>query len=130
MSPRFNKALGDGHKFAPVGVPPELWERPQMRPISLSAIGRETGGALLVYLSAGDFLQDGRKKFDAGLPLDVNAVLNIEKNWDISRLIEKWKAKPETAPKVLIGIHGAVHHRFIVGSLEIDVKKLGDSALM
>ena len=126
MNPEFNVAPGDGPKFLPVGVPPHLWERPQMAPLSLSEIGRITGGALLVYLAAGDFLRDGRKKFDAALPSDTDAVSNIEKNWDIATLIEKWVAKPEFAPKVLIGIHGKVKHRFIVGALEIDQSKLND----
>ncbi len=126
MNPEFNIAPGDGPKFLPVGVPPHLWERPQMNPLSLAAIGRVTGGALLVYLAAGDFLRDGRKKFDAALPSDADAVSNIEKNWDIAALIEKWAVKPESAPKVLIGIHGRVKHRFIVGALEIDRGRLAD----
>jgi len=120
MKPRFNKAPGDGPKFAPVGVPPNLWERPQMEPLTLWQIGRHSGGALLVYLAAGDFLVDGRKKFDAALPSDEIAVSNIEKNWDITRLVEKWRMRPESIPKVLIGIHGKPSHRFIVGALEID----------
>ena len=41
-------------------------------------------------------------------------------------MIEKWKSKPESAPKVLIGIHGKVQHRFIVGALEIDRERLSD----
>jgi len=120
MKPCFNKAPGDGPKFVPVGVPPDLWERPQMVPLTLGQIGRQSGGALLVYLAAGDFLVDGRKKFDAALPSDEIAVSNIEKNWDITRLVEKWRIRPESIPKVLIGIHGKPSHRFIVGALEIN----------
>lgn len=126
MNPEFNIAPGEGPQFLPIGVPPELWERPRMKPMTLAEIGRETGGALLVYLSAGDFLRDGRRKFNAALPSDAEAVSNIEKNWDIGSLIEKWKTKPELAPKVLIGIHGKVQHRFIVGALEIDRERLSD----
>jgi hypothetical protein len=126
MNPSFNLAPGDGPKFLPVGVPPELWERPQLKALSLSEIGRQTGGALLVYLAAGDFLRDGRKKFDAALPTDADAVSNIEKNWDIASLIEQWSKRPASAPKVLIGIHGKVKHRFIVGALEIDRDRLND----
>lgn len=130
MNPDFNVAPGEGPKFVPVGVPSELWERPQMEPLTLPEIGRVTGGALLVYLSSGDFLSDGRKKFDAALPSDKDAVSNIEKNWDIGKLIEKWNDKPELAPKVLIGIHGKVKHRFIVGALEIDRGKLGEPSML
>jgi hypothetical protein len=127
MNPEFNIAPGDGPKFSPVGVPPELWERPQMKPLTLGEIGRKTGGALLVYLSAGDFLRDGRRKFNAALPSDSDAVSNIEKTWDIGSLVEQWKTKPELIPNVLIGIHGKVQHRFIIGALEIDQEHLCES---
>ena len=126
MHPKFNKAPGDGPKFAPVGVPPHLWERPQMTPLTLREIGKQTGGALLIYLAAGNFLVDGRKKFDAALPSDEIAVSNIEKNWDLSTLIEKWRKQPHLTPKVILGVHGKVSHRFIVGALSIDIEKLGD----
>jgi hypothetical protein len=126
MHPDFNVAPGDGPKFTPVGVPPELWERPQMKPLSLSAIGRQSGGALLVYLAPGDFLRDGRKKFDAAQPSDADAVSNIEKNWDIGSLIPIWTAKPQLIPKVLVGIYGKVQHRFVVGALEIDRLRILD----
>ena len=130
MKPRLNIAPGDGPKFTPVGVPPDLWERPQMGSLSLSEIGRKTGGAILVYLAAGNFLVDGRKKFDAALPSDEVAVSNIEKNWDLTPLIEKWKRRPDTAPNVIIGIHGKVSHRFIVAALAIDRERLGDRDLI
>jgi len=126
MNPEFNIAPGDGPKFSPIGVPPDLWERPRMKPMTLAEIGRETGGALLVYLSAGDFLRDGRRKFNAALPSDADAVSNIEKTWDIGSLIDKWKSNPDLTPKILLGIHGKVQHRFIVGALEIDRERLGD----
>lgn len=128
MKPRFNKAPGDGPKFTPVGVPPHLWERPQMKPLTLGQIGRRTGGALLVYLSPGDRLRDGRKKFDAGIPDDETAASNIEMAWDLGPLLRVWEKRPLVAPKVILGIHGKVSHRFIVGSLLIDTANLGDPA--
>ena len=124
LSPKFNIAPGDGPKFTPVGVPPELWERPQMRPLTLGQIGRITGGALLVYLAPGDVLRDGRRKFDPAIPEDTVAVSNIEKNWDFGRLIETWRSSPNSRPQVILGIHGRVDHRFIVGALEIDREDL------
>jgi hypothetical protein len=126
MKPKFNVAPGDGPKFAPVGVPSALWERPQLRPLTLGQIGRVTGGALLVYLAPGDFLVDGRQKFDPAAPKDSVAVSNIEKNWDLGRLIETWQQSPQSRPKVILGIHGRAEHRFIVGALEIDRERLCD----
>ena len=129
LKPRFNQAPGEGPKFLPVGVPPKLWERPRMKPKTLSQIGRQTQGALLVYLAGDTFFDDGRTTFDPGLPLDRDAVSNIEKRWDISSLLKIWEKQPESAPQILIGIHGAIGHRFIVAALEIDRDKLGHDSL-
>jgi len=120
MNPKFNRTPGDGPKFSPVGVPPSLWERPRLPELSLRQIGRLAGGALLVYLAPGDFLRDGRRKFDAAMPSDDVAVSNIEKNWDLKSLVDQWQRNPRSIPQVIIGIHGRVDHRFIVGALEID----------
>ena len=127
LNPRFNKAPGDGPKFVPVGVPGLLWERPRLPELTLSEIGLISGGALLVYLAPGDVLQDGRKKFDAATPLDEDAVSNIEKYWDLQALIELWEEDPTSKPTVVLGLHGRVSHRFIVGALEIDRDRLCDS---
>lgn len=126
LHPRFNKVPGSGPKFLPVGVPPKLWERPRMKPLTISQIGRITNGALLVFLAGDTIFDDGRTTFDPGLPLDRDAVSNIEKRWDIGSLLEKWKQSPKNAPNTLIGIHGAIGHRFIVGALKIDRANLGD----
>lgn len=125
LNPRFNRSPGEGPAFAPLGVPPHLSERIQQPALSLSQIGKATGGALLVYLAPGLFLPDGRKKFDAAQPTDDDAVENIERSWDIEALLERWNRCPSTAPKVLVGIHGKPKHRFIAAALEIDRTELG-----
>ena len=126
INPRFNIAPGDGPKFLPVGVPPELWERPSMPPLTLQQLGKKGKGVLLVYLSPGDYLRDGRRKFDPALPSDRTAFKNIEKNWDLTRLIDIWRRRPDLMPRTILGIHGKVGHRFVVGSLEIDRDHLCD----
>jgi hypothetical protein len=130
LRPEFNIAPGDGPKFAPLGVPPELAERPAQPPVDLAQIGQVTGGALLVYLAPGDFLSDGRKKFDPAQPSDTDVVSNIEGVWDIGSQIKKWAAHPAHGPQVLIGIHGKnVRHRFIVGASRIDTSRWADPIL-
>jgi len=129
LKPRFNVAPGDGPQFVPVGVPSDLWERPQAAPASLGEIGRITGGALLVYLAAGDFLSDGRKKFNAAMPSDGDAVSNIQGVWDLDSLLGGWRSDPDGGPKVLLGIHGPVKHRFVVGALDIDARRWGAAEL-
>jgi hypothetical protein len=126
MHPRFNVAPGDGPKFLPVGVPAHLWERPAMKPLTLRELGIKGKGVLLVYLSPGDYLRDGRRKFDPALPSDRTAFKNIEKNWDLTSLIDIWRHRPDLMPRTLLGIHGKVGHRFVVGSFEIDRERLCD----
>jgi hypothetical protein len=126
LNPRFNRSPGDGPKFVPIGVPPELWERPRLPELSLRQIGIQSGGALLVYLAPGDSLRDGRKKFEAALPTDKDAVSNIEKYWDLKALIDYWDRYPSSIPRLIIGIHGRVNHRFIVGALKIDRERICD----
>jgi len=120
ISPKFNIAAGDGPKFVPVGVPAHLSERASMPHLGLKEVGVQANGALIVYLAPGDYLRDGRRKFDPAVPNDRHAFKNIEKNWDITALIQEWERRPELAPRTLIGVHGKVDHRFVVGAFEID----------
>jgi len=126
LEPRFNRAPGQGPRFVPLGVPLELAGRARMEPLGLRAIGRRARGALIVYLAPGDLLPDGRRKFDPSQPSDEDAVRNTERWWQIGNLQELWMDEPTTAPNRLIGVHGRIGHRFIVASLKIDRRRLGD----
>jgi hypothetical protein len=129
LAPKFNRSPGDGPSFVPLGVPAELSARVQMDPLTLSKIGKLAQGALIVYLAPGDYLKDGRRKYDAAQPTDDDAVANIERSWDIGPLQEHWKRYPSTAPRTLIGVHGKPQHRFIVGALTIDRSRIGEPGL-
>jgi hypothetical protein len=121
LSPEFNRSPGQGPKFVPVGVPPELGDRQSLEPLTASDIGLLCGGALIVYLAPGDFLKDGRRKFDPATPLDADVVSNVEGMWDLGKHIKDWAAAPAEAPQVVVGVHGRnPKHRFIVGALAID----------
>lgn len=124
LRPEFNIAPGNSKRFRPLGVPDAYAERPSMPPVSLSDIGRATGGALIVYLAAGDFLSDGRRKFSMANPYDEDVLSNIRGRWDIERHRDEWLHDPESSPKVLIGVHGPkVEHRFVVGATPIDTSR-------
>lgn len=130
LRPEFNRAPGDGPKFVPIGVPPELSDRPAEPPLSLERLGEMTGGALLVYLAPGDVLPDGRTKYDPARPSDSVVVANMEGVWDLSRHLDDWRRAPNDSPRVLVGVHGKrVSHRFIVGATEIQVDRWGASDL-
>ena len=49
LSPEFNKSPGEGPGFVPLGVPPELGNRPSMAPLTVPQVGKIAGGALIVY---------------------------------------------------------------------------------
>ena len=129
LSPEFNRSPGDGPTFRPIGVPPGLARRPTLETLTLPAIGRLTGGALLVYLAGGDFLSDGRPKFDPAHPDDAVVVGDMEAWWDIGSLRERWLADPSSGPRVLIGVHGKVRHRFIAAAATIDSPRWTDASL-
>lgn len=85
---------------------------------------------MLVYLAAGDFLSDGRRKFDPAIPHDDDVLSNIRGVWDLGRHLEEWGAHPQDGPQVLIGIHGkSVRHRFVVGAMLIDSMRWGSQEL-
>ncbi|MDQ1248383.1 MAG: hypothetical protein QG597_2755 [Actinomycetota bacterium] len=124
LAPEFNIAPGNSKRFRPLGVPDAYAQRPSLPPLSLSDIGRKTGGALIVYLAAGDFLSDGRRKFSMANPLDDDVLSNIRGRWDVERHRDEWLADLESSPQVLVGVHGPkVQHRFIVGATPIDSKR-------
>jgi hypothetical protein len=129
MKPEFNKSPGDGPTFLPIGVPPELAARPTLQPLTLEEIGRCTGGALLVYLAGGDFLSDGRPKFDPANPDNDVVVGDMEAWWDLRSVRDQWLEHPASSPRVLIGVHGKVKHRFIAAATLIDSNRWTDVSL-
>lgn len=129
LKPDFNVAPGTGPKFVPVGVPPSLADRAAAEPLTLSALGRLTGGVLCVYLATGDYLSDGRPKYDPAAPDDSIVLANIEGVWEIGRHLEEWARDPVSAPKVLVGLHGPTKRRFIVGAARIDHSGWGRDGL-
>jgi hypothetical protein len=130
LRPEFNKAPGDGPRFLPVGVPPALAERTAMPALAEGELGVLTGGALVVYLAPGDFLSDGRRKYDAADPRDADVLSNMRGYWDLGKHLSEWAANPGAAPRVLIGVHGRnVAHRFIVGAAAIDTAEWSDAEM-
>lgn len=129
LEPMFNRAPGDGPRFVPLGVPLELAGRARMAPLTPKQIGKRARGALIVYLAPGELLADGRKKFDPSQPVDDDAVRNAERWWQIGNLQDRWAEHPAETPNRLIGVHGRIGHRFIVASLKIDRRRLGDESL-
>ena len=129
LSPDFNRTPGFGPQFVPLGVPLDLAHRARLKPLTLAQIGRRARGALLVYLSPGDLLPDGRRKFDPAQPSDEDAVRNTERWWQIGNLQDLWTAQPRSAPNLILGVHGRIGHRFVVASLKIDKQRMGEPIL-
>lgn len=125
LQPEYNVAPGEGPKFRPLGVPPAFADRVYDTPLTRSEIGRAAGGALIVYLSPGDFLSDGRAKYDPSDPDSETIVSNLEGVWDLRDLVDQWRRRPEASPRTLVGVHGKPKHRFVVGAMAIDTGQWG-----
>lgn len=90
-------------------------------PLSAADIGRATGGALIVYLAAGNDMPDGRLKVNEHRLDDRTVLANMEGVWKIGRFRSLWIADPDRSPRALVGVFGPPHARRIVGSTPIDV---------
>jgi hypothetical protein len=125
-APDFNQNYGTGKRFLPMGVPPELAERVQHRPLTESEIATRAGGAIFVYLSAGQAMADGRMKANPAQPeVDVIAT-DAEAWWQIDRHMNTWANNAAQRPKTLIAVFGPnPSSRFIIGSFQIDTERLG-----
>jgi hypothetical protein len=125
LHPDLNRSPGEGKKFAPLGVPPELADRISMDPLTQSDVARTAGGALFVYLSAGDLMKDGRVKANPTKPDTEVIASDTEGWWQIGRHFEYWEKNPDERPRTLVGCYGpGINSRFIIGSFEIDVEQL------
>lgn len=99
-------------------------------PLTLSEIGRATEGALLVYLAPGEFLPDGRRKFDTAQADDGVLIGDMEGVWDIGRHLDEWSFNPHLSPQVLVAVHGTpLTKRLIVGAARIDTSRWEDPTL-
>lgn len=126
IEPEFNRSPGEGRRFVPVGVPPELADRVAEAPISESELAVRAGGALFVYLSAGDVMADGRIKANPAHP-DVEVIAgDTEGWWQVDRHMESWTAAPPERPQTLIAVHGpGPRSRFVIGAFAINTDRLG-----
>jgi hypothetical protein len=124
LKPSFNRIQGHGPKFRPVGVPNDLADRLTLDPLSEPELGTATNGALAVYLSPGKLTVDGRQKVDPAQPDTETIAVNVEGWWQVDRHIEQWRTS--RGPRILLGVHGPLKHRFIMGSFVIDTSRWGE----
>lgn len=122
----FNRVPGNGHRFAPLGVPSELVERPLLPPLTVREVGVLTGGALVVRNSFGEDLEPGRPRLDP-MRIDPEVLIeNIRRYWLIERLRPSWIADPATAPKVVVAAAGPLKRRYVPTSVLLDPERWGD----
>lgn len=91
---------------------------------SLSEIGQDTGGALLVYLAGGepgDRLADGRLMVGPGQLDDETVLDNMRGVWQLRRLRQLWIEDPSMSPRALIAAYGPPRDRHILAAVAIDV---------
>lgn len=121
-----NRVPGTGHRFAPLGVPTELAERPLLPPLTVSEVGELTGGALIVRNTFGQALEPGRPRLDP-MRIDPEVLIeNIRRYWLIERLRPDWIADPTTAPRVVVAAAGPLRRRYVPTSVFLDSGRWGD----
>lgn len=119
----YNRTPGNGHKFAPLGVPPELAERPLQPPLTVADVGRMTGGALIVRNSFGAELEPGRPRLDP-MQIDPDVLVeNIRRYWLIEKLRPGWVNDPSLAPKVVVAAAGPPKRRYVPTSVWLDADR-------
>jgi hypothetical protein len=122
----FNRVPGNGHRFAPLGVPSELAERPLLPPLTVSEVGVLTGGALVVRNSFGEDLEPGRPRLDP-MRVDPEVLIeNIRRYWLLERLRPLWIADPTAAPRVVVAAAGPPQRRYVPTSVHLDPEHWGD----
>lgn len=116
----YNRAPGNGKRFAPLGVPPELAERPLLPLLTVSEIGVMTGGALIVRNSFGEDLEPGRPRLDP-MRIDPEVLIeNVRRYWLIERLRPEWIADCASAPRVVVGAAGPLKRRYVPSAIRLD----------
>lgn len=121
LKPKLNVAPGNGTRLRPFGVPAELASRFSMPPLDESEIGLQANGALLVYLASGQFMADGRRKFDPANPDTEILAQDCEAWWQLGRHEDAWKRQEIDPPSTLVAVYGPKPEaRFIIGAFDIE----------
>ena len=121
IDPEWNEVSGAGHQFRPFGVPPELVIRRTEPPLSVSEIGKITGGAIIVLSQESAVLKHNVQKLTPNLFEDGVVLGTIREYWKIKKYLNEWSCNNDLSPKVLVGVQGPIGSRLIVGAVNIDI---------
>jgi len=131
VNPRANISKGQREfRFRPLGVPGRYAHRLEENPITAAELGNiSDGSSLCVNITNKAFINDDRAGYDpANPPNDIDIFDRVVKYWAIGSHVEGWSRKPESAPKVLLGINGSPGSQVIIASIKIDRTRLNDSS--
>lgn len=127
----FNRVRGHRGRFAPLGLPAELCDRPLSQPLTRTDFA-QLGGALIVYIGNKDFTaeftDDARVSAKPRVLLtDADVHSRVSRWWQIGKYRDKWEADPSSAPRLLIGVTGPPARRWVWGSMLIDNSRWAES---
>ncbi len=129
LQPDLNVNRGSNkYRFRPLGVPELFAARlgePTLSRVDLLKVAKNGGPSplLFVLINNQDF-DDGRKGYDpVNPPSDEEILGRMDKYWYLKRFVPGWIERPETCPRILIGVSGPIERRFILGSAWIDQSK-------
>ncbi|MGO4205371.1 hypothetical protein AB4Z09_27265 [Rhodococcus sp. TAF43] len=116
-----NRIAGHGDGFTPLGVPSAAAGRRLVDPASLPEIGREAGGILIVRTGETRFVHDTRSPIDPTNIDDRVVAAAVRGVWQIPQhTIDNWAAGTPDRPRILAGLSGPKHDRYICAAMEID----------
>jgi hypothetical protein len=132
-----NHIHGHGEKFRPLGSPKAVAGRRLLPPLTRDDIAA-LGPALVVNLSIQDFYDDevdergkvtrvirpGAGTFSALTDRRVSE--RIQMWWQLGTLHEEWLSGVRPLPRLLIGVTGPAHHKWVYGAMTVDRSRIAD----
>jgi hypothetical protein len=108
----------DTYRFAPLGVPADLWVRGTEDTLSPADIAKATGGPFLaVYVGHEDLKDPVRGKVDPVDPDPASVADRTLGSWAFGSCVEHWRSGE--APKALLAISGTTKRRYVAASIDL-----------
>lgn len=110
----------DKFRFSPSRVPEELADRQLEDPLTPESVAAIVGGPVLyVSIKEGVLPYNDRGVIDPIRPDPAAIADRIQSSWWLDPWMQHWHDSPEDAPKVVAGLAGRPHDRYILGALEV-----------
>lgn len=119
-SPKLANRRLDKYRFSPSRVPQEFADRQLEEPLTPQKVAKMVNGTVLyLRVKEGTIPYNDRGVIDPVRPDPAAIADRIEKSWWLDPWMQDWHDLPEDAPKVVVGLAGSPHDRYILGALSV-----------